>query len=109
MAWVPEGTNVPKDRLAIWSPVPWDHHSGRATLAGDAAHAMTYHRRQGLNNCLNDAANLVAGLVAVSKGEKSIDSALTAYGEEVVIRGAAEVEMSRLTSMGVHNWKKFHG
>jgi 2-polyprenyl-6-methoxyphenol hydroxylase-like FAD-dependent oxidoreductase len=107
MAWVPEGTYVPKDRLAIWSPVPWDHHGGRVTLAGDAAHAMTNHRGQGLNNCLNDAYNLVMGLVAASKGEKSMESALTEYGAEVVVRGAAEVEMSRLTSMGVHNWDKF--
>lgn len=107
MAWVPEGTHISKDRLAIWSPVPWDHHGGRVTLAGDAAHTMSYHRGQGLNNCLNDAANLVAGLVEVSKGAKRIESVLTEFGEEVVTRGVAEVEMSRQTSMGVHNWDKF--
>jgi 2-polyprenyl-6-methoxyphenol hydroxylase-like FAD-dependent oxidoreductase len=107
IAWVPEGTHVPRDRLAYWSPVPWDHHGGRVTLAGDAAHAMTYHRGQGLNNCLNDSGNLVAGLVEVSKGAKSIGSVLTEYGEEVVARGAAEVEMSRQTSMGVLDWNTF--
>jgi 2-polyprenyl-6-methoxyphenol hydroxylase-like FAD-dependent oxidoreductase len=60
VAWAPEDHHVPRDRLAIWSPVLRDHHDGRVTLAGDAAHAMTYHRGQGLN-CFNDAANLVAG------------------------------------------------
>ena len=107
MAWVPEGTHIPRDRLAIWSPVPWDHRGGRVTLVGDAAHAMTYHRGQGLNNCLNDAYNLVTGLIEVSKGEKDIDKFLTAYGDEVVDRGAAEVATSKKQSMMVHEWEMF--
>ena len=107
MAWVPEGTHIPRDRLAIWSPVPWNHHGGRITLAGDAAHAVTYHRGQGLNNCLNDAYNLVTGLIEVSKGEKTVDCFLTEYGEEVVDRGSAEVAMSKKQSMMLHEWEMF--
>lgn len=38
-AWVPEGTNVPYDRIKQWSkPMRWNNHGGRVTLAGDAAH-----------------------------------------------------------------------
>ncbi|KAH8591645.1 hypothetical protein B0O99DRAFT_631924, partial [Bisporella sp. PMI_857] len=107
MAWVPEGHHVPRDRLTFWSPVPWDTHDGRVTLAGDAAHAMTYHRGQGLNNCLHDAGSLVASLVQVSKGEKSVQDALAAYGEEVVERGATEVEMSKKQTLMLHDWDKF--
>ncbi|TAQ84888.1 hypothetical protein B7494_g6786 [Chlorociboria aeruginascens] len=107
MAWVPDGTHIPRDRMAVWSPVPWDHHDGRVTLAGDAAHSMTYHRGQGLNNCINDAGNLVQLLVEVKNGIKSIYAALTAYGEEVVKRGAAEVELSMKQTMMVHDWENF--
>lgn len=30
------------DRLAEWRTEPWDNRNGRVTLAGDAAHPMTY-------------------------------------------------------------------
>lgn len=42
--WVPEGTEVLRDQLKIWKPVTWDNHGGRATLCGDAAHAMTFRK-----------------------------------------------------------------
>lgn len=105
--WVNEGTHISRDRLAIWCPVPWDHHEGRVTLAGDAAHGMTYHRGQGLNNCFNDAAKFVAALVKVNTGKVCLGDAMQAYGEEVVDRGAAEVEMSKKQTMAVHDWDIF--
>lgn len=107
--WVKEGTHISRDRLAIWSPIPWDHHNGRVTLAGDAAHAMTYHRGQGLNNCFNDAANLVKAIVGFrdGNGQMDIGEVIGKYGEEVVDRGKAEVEMSRRQTMAVHDWGMF--
>ena len=39
--WIPEGTRVTYDSIAYWIPVLWDNRDGRATLCGDAAHAMT--------------------------------------------------------------------
>lgn len=105
--WVKEGTHIPRDRFAIWSPVPWNHHEGRVTLAGDAAHAMTYHRGQGLNNCFNDAANLVAAIVKVRDGLLGMEEAMQTYVEEVVDRGVAEVELSRRQTMAVHDWGMF--
>ena len=38
--WTPEGSRVFIDEMGYWVPVPWDNLSGRATLAGDAAHPM---------------------------------------------------------------------
>lgn len=38
---VPEGTEVIDVRLADWPCLEWDNRRGRATLVGDAAHAMT--------------------------------------------------------------------
>jgi 2-polyprenyl-6-methoxyphenol hydroxylase-like FAD-dependent oxidoreductase len=32
------------DRLAEWRTEPWDNRNGRVTLAGDAAHPMTYRK-----------------------------------------------------------------
>jgi len=38
--WIPDDTKMTYNNIAYWVPVPWDNHSGRATLAGDAAHPM---------------------------------------------------------------------
>jgi 2-polyprenyl-6-methoxyphenol hydroxylase-like FAD-dependent oxidoreductase len=41
--WVPDGTNIPRDELRVWAPPKlWDNHGGAVTLAGDAAHTMTF-------------------------------------------------------------------
>jgi 2-polyprenyl-6-methoxyphenol hydroxylase-like FAD-dependent oxidoreductase len=40
--WAPDDTEVLRDQLKIWKTVKWDNHDGRVTLAGDAAHAMTF-------------------------------------------------------------------
>jgi hypothetical protein len=40
--WIPEGTPIHENKLSYWIPVPWDDHNGRITLAGDAAHPMTF-------------------------------------------------------------------
>lgn len=38
----PESSTLWCDRVAQWPTVPWDNRQGRVTLAGDAAHPMTY-------------------------------------------------------------------
>lgn len=40
--WIPEGTKVHENKLSYWIPIPWDDRNGRITLAGDAAHPMTF-------------------------------------------------------------------
>lgn len=42
--WIPEDTPVLKDQLKIWKTQPWNNQSGRVTLCGDAAHAMTFRK-----------------------------------------------------------------
>jgi 2-polyprenyl-6-methoxyphenol hydroxylase-like FAD-dependent oxidoreductase len=42
--WIPEGTPVFENKLSYWVPIPWDDHNGRITLAGDAAHPMTFRK-----------------------------------------------------------------
>ena len=39
---LPQGTKIWCDRLSQWPTIPWDNRAGRVTLAGDAAHPMTF-------------------------------------------------------------------
>lgn len=40
--WVPEGTTIRENNLSYWIPTPWDDRNARISLAGDAAHPMTF-------------------------------------------------------------------
>ena len=62
-------------------------------------------RGQGLNHAVCDAGNLVERIVGVAKGEEGKEVAIAAYGEEVVKRGAAEVQLSVKNALMVHDWK----
>jgi hypothetical protein len=42
--WIPEGTPIYENKLSYWNPIPWDDRNGRITLAGDAAHPMTFRK-----------------------------------------------------------------
>ncbi|TKA60459.1 hypothetical protein B0A49_10478, partial [Cryomyces minteri] len=61
-AALPADSPVWRVPMTSWDPGAagheWDSRGGRATLAGDAAHAMTYQRGQGLNHSLTDAGEL---------------------------------------------------
>lgn len=43
---IPRGTKCWYGRMSYWPTKPWDNRGGRVTLAGDAAHAMTFRGRQ---------------------------------------------------------------
>lgn len=43
--WIPEGTPVSLARLYSWELVPRDNHGEKITLAGDAAHTMTFRKQ----------------------------------------------------------------
>ena len=43
-ATIPAGTKVWHNRLSCWPTKPWDSRGGLVTLAGDAAHAMTFRK-----------------------------------------------------------------
>ena len=39
---IPDDTKAWHNRLSYWGTQPWDNLGGKVTLAGDAAHAMTF-------------------------------------------------------------------
>lgn len=41
---IPEDTQCWHNRLSSWTPEPWDNRNGTVTLAGDAAHPMTFRK-----------------------------------------------------------------
>jgi 2-polyprenyl-6-methoxyphenol hydroxylase-like FAD-dependent oxidoreductase len=43
--WLPEDVKAKLVPFKIWGPTSgWDNHGGKITLAGDAAHAMTFRK-----------------------------------------------------------------
>jgi 2-polyprenyl-6-methoxyphenol hydroxylase-like FAD-dependent oxidoreductase len=82
----------------------WSNHDGRVTLAGDAAHAMTTQRGQGLNHSMTDAANLCKTIKQVMAGTVALDTAIKSYELEMVARTGEEVRVSALNTEMLHNW-----
>ncbi|KAL9604406.1 MAG: hypothetical protein Q9219_000594 [cf. Caloplaca sp. 3 TL-2023] len=105
LAIVPNA-NIWCNRLAEWRTEPWDNRSGRVTLAGDAAHPMTYHRGQGLNNAILDAAFLCQSLNEHHQRGKPIKETLATYEKEMQERGRAAVISSGENSLMVHDWEQ---
>lgn len=102
---VKEGTQIPLDQGTYWEKAAkWDNRQGRLTLCGDAAHPMTPHRGQGLNNALQDSANFVAALLTVQSGEKTLEQAVQEYDDEVLQRGSLEMNISLKQTLFIHNW-----
>lgn len=116
--WDPRSVFKCANGKTTWNGNDW---KGHITLAGDAAHTMMPRREvsrclvhvltfldrgQGLNNALQDAAELLKQLKAVLK-DKSTDlaKAIAMYEEEMVARGGAEVEMTGKQAMAAHNWE----
>ncbi|RAK97983.1 FAD-dependent oxidoreductase [Aspergillus ibericus CBS 121593] len=84
----------------------WDNHGGRVTLAGDAAHAMTYQRGQGLNHSITDAANLVEAVRRMVCGTATQASAIADYEDEMIARAGGEVSLSTVNTVMLHDWQK---
>ncbi|KAI9845094.1 MAG: hypothetical protein M1837_005098 [Sclerophora amabilis] len=105
---IPDGTPCWHNRLSSWSTEPWDNRNSTVTLAGDAAHPMTFHRGQGLNNAIHDAANLTRQLKEVrdTASTDAVASAITAYEQELWQRGKEAVLASNANSKSVHNWSE---
>jgi 2-polyprenyl-6-methoxyphenol hydroxylase-like FAD-dependent oxidoreductase len=103
---ISSSTVLPLDRATYWgSAAPWDNCAGHMTLCGDAAHPMTPHRGQGLNNALMDAASFVAAMKKAVKGEMGLKEAVDAYDGEMLERGVREMEISRKQTMFIHDWE----
>jgi len=110
-AWIDDpGLPVWYMAMADWDPGDpahaWDGRAGRVTLAGDAAHTMTYQRGQGLNHSVTDAARLVAAIKSVLDGDAARDVAIAKYEEEMIARAGEEVRMSTKNTLMLHDWEK---
>lgn len=108
--WLPEDQKVWYMNLTDFDPGAeahrWDTSDGRVTLAGDAAHAMTYQRGQGLNHSITDAGRLAAATTDFVTGRKSRPDAIREYEEEMIERAGGEVRMSTTNTEMVHDWSK---
>lgn len=51
LKWMPEDQEIPNDSIKVWVPTQWDNHGGRITLAGDAAHAISFRTAKHSVNC----------------------------------------------------------
>jgi 2-polyprenyl-6-methoxyphenol hydroxylase-like FAD-dependent oxidoreductase len=96
--------------MSDWDPGAedhgWNNRGGRVTLAGDAAHTMTYQRGQGLNHSISDAAKLVEAVKSVVNGSKTQKDAIAAYEMEMKERAGAEVRVSSRNTAMLHNWEE---
>ncbi|KAH7304202.1 hypothetical protein B0I35DRAFT_401547 [Stachybotrys elegans] len=95
-------------KVANWDPsLPehkWDNHNGLVTLAGDACHPMTYHRGQGLNHAVADAAKIVE--ILTRQGTQSQEERIQEYEAEMIERGGKEVRLSELNTRMLHDWEQ---
>ncbi|KKK18897.1 hypothetical protein AOCH_001825 [Aspergillus ochraceoroseus] len=111
--WLPDGHPVWYMGLTNFDPGAkghrWDSHGGRVTLAGDAAHAMTYQRGQGLNHSITDAANLCRAMTDVATGTIVQAAAIRAYEDEMIQRAGDEVRTSAQNTAMLHDWESARG
>ncbi|KAL4945248.1 hypothetical protein BDV06DRAFT_231415 [Aspergillus oleicola] len=109
-SWLPDDQEVWYMSLTDFDPGAeshrWDTHNGRITLAGDAAHAMTYQRGQGLNHSITDAGKLVSCIKDFYNAKKSKVDAINEYEKEMFERAGGEVRMSTTNTEMVHHWEK---
>ncbi|ETS82031.1 hypothetical protein PFICI_07033 [Pestalotiopsis fici W106-1] len=103
---LPDDVEIAKNQLRIWHTRPWDNHGARVTLAGDAAHSMTFHRGQGGNLAIRDADEFVNCMIAVRNGTKTLNEAVAEYDRGVVERGQ-EVAISKEQTKAFHDYENF--
>lgn len=111
--WMPDDHPVWYGKLRNWDPsLPdhqWDNHLGRVTLAGDAAHPMTFQRGQGLNHAIMDALTMTKAVESFwGSGDLYVEHrvrAITEYETEMVDRGGKEIRLSEVNSVTLHDWK----
>jgi len=100
-----DGAIMWHNRLAYWPTKPWDDRGGKITLVGDAAHPMTFHRGQGLNNAISDAASILQFINAMKDHTKEeLVDAIRKYEKELWPRGHEAVLASLENTLMMHDW-----
>ncbi|TVY51581.1 FAD-dependent monooxygenase cctM [Lachnellula cervina] len=104
--WVADDQPVWYFDMAVWDPSllehTWDTRNGRVTLAGDAAHPMTFQRGQGLNHSMADAAKLVEALTSEPNQIVAIQNSEL----EMKDRAGEEVRSSVANTTMLHDWNR---
>ncbi|KAL9640248.1 MAG: hypothetical protein Q9164_000394 [Protoblastenia rupestris] len=102
---MPDGTPAWHSRMANWPTKPWDSKGGKITLIGDAAHPMTIHRGQGLQNGIMDAFCLLQHVREMKESTKEeLGLAVGKYEKEMWPRGAEAVLDSQENTRLLHDW-----
>ena len=99
-------------KLRHWDPsLPehkWNNQRGRITIAGDAAHPMTFQRGQGLNHAITDSLKLCNTIQRFwNSGTFSTDRramAIREYEDEMSQRSGEEVRLGEMNSKMMHDW-----
>lgn len=108
-AWlsIPKGTPVPANRISVWDPQPVAaSFAGNVALVGDAGHAMSFHRGQGMNHGINDAVTVCKELAEAVEGRKTMEEAVVTYEKEMTARAGEEVRISRMNTEMMHDWER---
>ncbi|KAM7213749.1 hypothetical protein V8F06_010883 [Rhypophila decipiens] len=87
----PAGSPCCIDELKYWNPRPFQHPSGRVTLAGDAAHPMLPYRGQGYQHAVTDVRNFVDAMTKICHGGEDSKHTMAEYDSELVKRGSEAV------------------
>lgn len=100
-------------KLQHWDPgAPehrWDNKGGRVTLAGDAAHPMTFQRGQGLNHAVTDSSKLCKAITNIWNGTEGRNTEtkkrfIEEYESEMIKRGSEEIRLGEMNSKMLHDW-----
>lgn len=114
---IPGDTEVKTIRLEDWVPRrgAWDGQ-GKATLVGDAAHAMTMYRGEAANHGILDVEVLLKHICpAIIRGgadghsqshDQGLGGVIAAYEEEMIKRTAPAVLTSRRACLDAHDYKR---
>ncbi|KAL9599940.1 MAG: hypothetical protein Q9219_003502 [cf. Caloplaca sp. 3 TL-2023] len=102
-------------KMQHWDPGDpehrWDNRGGRVTLAGDAAHPMTFQRGQGLNHAVTDSYKLCKAITDIWQASNGFPAEARArciqdYEVEMIKRGSDEVRLGEMNTKMLHDWDK---
>lgn len=100
---IPLETQIQAFTISDWPTTRWPNHNGRITLAGDAAHAMTMYRGEGVNHGVTDASLLSEQIHHLSLGDGTQENLINEYEEEVLRRAHDAVLLSRHACLDAHD------